>query len=43
MEVKQPGKKPSPDQLAFIESVVKKRGIAFVAYSLDDAINGLEA
>lgn len=41
VEVKKPGNKPSAEQLAFIQNVVKKRGVAFVAYSLQDAVEGL--
>jgi hypothetical protein len=43
VEVKQSGKKPSADQIAFIESVIRKGGVAFVAHSLDDVINQLIA
>lgn len=41
IEVKMPGKQPSQDQIEFIKSFIKKRGIAFVAHSLEDAIEGL--
>jgi VRR-NUC domain len=41
IEVKRPGGKPSPEQLEFIENVKRNKGVAFVAYSLDDAIRQL--
>ena len=39
VEVKMPGKKPSPEQIEFLDKVNKCGGIGFVAYSLDDVIN----
>jgi penicillin-binding protein-related factor A (putative recombinase) len=42
IEVKMPKKKPSPEQLEFLDKVNLRGGIGFVAYSLDDVIkNGL--
>lgn len=38
IEVKAPGKKPTELQLAFMESVRKSNGVAFVAQSLDDVM-----
>mgnify|MGYP001559777725 CR=1 FL=1 len=37
-EVKVPGKKPSPDQVVFLDKVKKQGGIAILAYSLDDVM-----
>lgn len=36
IEVKAGYNKPSPEQVAFIETIRKNKGIAFVAYSLQD-------
>ena len=36
VEVKMPKKKPSKEQLEFIEKVKENGGIAFVAYGLED-------
>ena len=36
IEVKQPGNKPTPEQLAFLQAVVKAGGFAFVAHSVAD-------
>jgi hypothetical protein len=36
IECKAPGKKPTPQQLAFLDAVRTAGGIAGVAYSLDD-------
>ena len=30
--------KPSPEQVEFVRSVIRKKGEAFVAYSLDDVL-----
>jgi VRR-NUC domain len=38
IEIKRPGGKVSTEQRGFIESVKRNKGVAFVAYSLDDAI-----
>lgn len=39
IEVKSSGKKPSPSQLEFMASVINSKGIAILAYSLDDVIS----
>jgi penicillin-binding protein-related factor A (putative recombinase) len=39
IEVKMLKKKPSPEQVEFLEKVNQRGGIGFVAYSLDDVIN----
>ena len=39
VEVKRPGKKPTPEQVSFIDMVQSSGGIAFVAHSLDEAEN----
>ena len=36
IEVKAKGNKPTPAQVEFIQNVTKNKGIAFVAYSVDD-------
>jgi len=36
IEVKRPGKKPSPDQDEFLKQVVMHGGLGFVATSIDD-------
>lgn len=42
IEVKRKGKKASPDQNRFMTEVLLSKGIAFVAYSVDDVMaNGL--
>jgi hypothetical protein len=38
IEVKMPGKKPSPEQIEFLSRVERHHGIGVVAYSLDDVI-----
>jgi penicillin-binding protein-related factor A (putative recombinase) len=38
IEVKMPGKKPSPEQIEFLSKVERNNGVGFVAYSLDDVI-----
>lgn len=38
IEAKMPGKKPTPEQQAFIAAVLKAGGLAGVAYSVQDAI-----
>jgi hypothetical protein len=42
IEVKVPGKYPTPEQRAFINAVNVMGGLAFVARSLDDVISELE-
>lgn len=39
MEVKLPGEKPRPDQVAFLEHVRSKGGIAGVVTSVQDALD----
>ena len=39
VEVKQPGNKPTGDQLAFLVDVKRNKGIAIVAHSLEEARN----
>jgi hypothetical protein len=41
IEVKTPGGRVSPDQEKFLEAVRRHGGIAFVARSIDDVIEGL--
>lgn len=41
IEVKRKGEKPTPEQLAFLSRVAQAGGVALVAYSLDDVIQGL--
>jgi len=42
IEVKRKGKKPSPEQNRFMTDIMLSKGIAFVAYSVEDVIkNGL--
>lgn len=36
IEVKVPGKVPTPAQVQFMKDIIKNNGIAFVAYSVDD-------
>lgn len=43
IEVKQPGKKPTPEQKEFIEKVNASGGLAFVAYSVEDVVRELNA
>jgi hypothetical protein len=43
IEVKKPRNKPSPGQLKFIQNVKRNKGIAFVAYSLDDVLGRIES
>lgn len=39
VEVKRPGKRPSEDQMIFLDQVRRKGGIAIVATSIDDVLN----
>ncbi len=41
IEVKKPGGKPSSDQIAFLSRVRANKGIAILAYSIDDVIDKL--
>lgn len=41
IEVKKPGGKPSPDQLAFLDNVRSCGGIGILAFSLDDVVEAL--
>lgn len=41
IEVKVPGKKPTPEQQEFLEDARKHGAIAFVAHSLDEVLNEL--
>ncbi len=41
IEIKRPGGKATPDQIAFIEAVRAAGGIGFVAWSTEDVIEGL--
>ena len=41
IEVKKPGGKPTPDQIAFLDAVRGAGGIGFVATSTEDVIEGL--
>lgn len=41
IEVKQPGKKPTAVQQAFLDAVTAAGGVAFVAHSLDDVMDRL--
>src|SRR5258708_20901710 len=41
IEVKKPGGKVSLEQKEFIESIKRSKGVAFVAYSLDDVLSML--
>lgn len=41
IEVKVPGKKPSPEQVQFIDDVNAAGGIAFVATSIEDVVREL--
>jgi len=41
IEVKVPGRKPTPDQEAFLKDVEQAGGIAIVAYGFDDVVKGL--
>jgi len=36
IEVKRPGNKPTPNQVQFIQNIINNKGLAFLAYSLDD-------
>lgn len=36
IEAKLPGKKPTPEQTAFLQAVIKAGGFAFVAHSVED-------
>lgn len=42
VEVKQVGKKPTPEQHAFLDAVNKAGGIGCVAYSIDDLKRAIE-
>lgn len=42
IEVKRPGNKASFFQDSFIQNVLQNKGIAFVAYSVEDVINNLK-
>jgi len=42
IEVKTPGKKPTPEQVEFLRRWKESGGIAILAYSLDDVMKGLE-
>lgn len=42
IEVKRPGCKPTPLQSAFLESIRRTGGIAFVAFSVDDVVRELD-
>lgn len=41
IEVKAPKGKPSPAQVAFLDRIRQEGGIAILAYSIDDVIEGL--
>lgn len=41
IEIKKPGGKPTPEQVAFLEAVRSAGGIGFVASSTEDVIRGL--
>ncbi|MDH4179704.1 MAG: VRR-NUC domain-containing protein [Armatimonadota bacterium] len=41
IEVKVPGKKPSEEQMVFLQRVAEKGGLAIIAYSVDDVITSL--
>ena len=42
VEVKQPGKKPTNDQINFINHVNSKNGVAFIGYSPGQAIQEIK-
>lgn len=42
IEVKVKYNKPSPEQIEFIDNINRNKGVAFVAYSLDEVINTLK-
>jgi hypothetical protein len=42
IEVKKKGNYPSPEQKEFIKNINERNGVAFVAYSVDDVIEGLK-
>lgn len=42
VEVKCPGKKPSPDQLDFLKRIWQSGGVGLVAYSIDDVMGAFE-
>jgi len=42
IEVKKPGKKPTPAQQSYLEKLAAAGGIAGIAYSLEDAIRILK-
>lgn len=39
IEVKRPGKKPTPEQEAFLHEIASRGGVAFVACSIDEVIH----
>jgi len=42
LEIKLPGRKPTPDQERLLRDVERAGGIAILAYSLEDALRGLQ-
>lgn len=42
IEVKRPGRQPTPEQAAFLNQVIESGGIGIVAYSHDDVLDVLE-
>ncbi len=38
IEVKRPGKKPTPEQIEFMATINQMKGLALVAYNVDDVI-----
>ena len=42
IECKRAGKKPTPDQVAFMAEVNRRGGLAFVARSVDDVLAALD-
>lgn len=43
VETKRPGRKPTPEQAAFLDAVNRSGGLAFVAHSVDELIAALAA
>ena len=41
IEVKSPGRQPTPDQAWFLGEVARANGIAFVAHSVEEVVEGL--
>lgn len=41
IEVKRRGKKPTPEQIEFMDRILQSNGIAILAYSVDDVISRL--